>query len=515
MVSASCGIGGLPSSLPSRMRSSIPLLLLLLCLSVFDTDALQAQPKTIIRSLEIIGARLISSDQLRSVMRTRIGDSLDDALLSDDIQRMLLLYSDRGYAFTQIRPTGLGDVDSSRASLVLRITEGPRARLVACTVVGIGETDTDVVRREFLINTRPLLEESILTNGSQRLRQSGLFTSVSSLALYRVSDSTVGIKLQVQEARSTSIDGVLGYAPATGVGRRGYMNGFLDLGFQNIGGSGRKASLRYQRLTPSTSDLEAYYLEPWLAGWPVDLSIGVLRHDEDSLYVSTHLQVAAALHSIASVVISASGSYDGVTPGSAQVVDASHILSGGLELSLDSRDDHIAPKHGYALSLSGSLGSKTSTDTLGYSSVAAVSSLAATLEVVVPLVGDRLVGFAGVRAREVTSQALEVSDLYRVGGLTTLRGYREAAFFASRFVVARIEPRLFVSSRTYLGAFLDMGALEQVKYGAVPQHKWSAVGYGISMLFDTQIGYIEGAVAIARGTPLDGAVLHLGLRTAF
>lgn len=514
VVTAFCGIASEKFSLLVRMRLAREAIVLILIFSACCT-ATFAQSPVSVSSFDIVGAEHLSSEELTSLVRTRTGRVYDEQVLEDDIERLLARYSEKGYAFAEIRPSGLRRTDSSHIAVTLRVREGRIAHLVRVVATGILETDSDVVAREFLIRSSPPLSRELLDAGVLRLRQSGLFTTVSEPQLFRVNDSSVGITLSLQEARTTNIDGVLGYAPNPASGTSAYINGFLDLAFRNIGGTARSARLRYERLTPNTSDLAAAYTEPWLAAWPVDAQLTLGRHDEDSLFVATHAELSATLHSIASVSIAGTASYDGITPGRSEIVRESHTVSGGITFSIDDRDDRYAPHTGYAILLGATFGSKSATDTLGYTTIAAIRSLAGSAEAVVPIGGAPLVGVVRATAREVTSDALDLSDLYRLGGINSLRGYREASFVASRYVIATIEPRFMMSSRSYFGAFVDIGGLEQVAYEDIAGRKWSAVGYGISMLFDTQIGYVQGAIALARGVPLDAAVLHLGLRTAF
>jgi outer membrane protein assembly factor BamA len=495
---------------------AVRIFLFVVAILLFGTESLFAQTphKYFIAQLQITGAEHISNSEIINVFQTKQGDTLDEAKLSHDIESLVAKYADLGFAFANVTITKLQPVDNSHISVGIHITEGQLARLVACKVEGISETDTSVVRREFFISEHPVATRELLIGGSERLRQLGLFTNVSEPTLYKVNDSSVGVSLNVQESHTTAIDGVLGYNPAPISGASSYINGFLDLAFMNIGGSARQAAFRYQKLTPASSDLSFRYLEPWLLNIPIDGSFILNRHDEDSLYVATHLELSFALHSLSQVTISAGASYDGITPGTAHIVDASNIISGSVLFSMDQRDDPIAPQNGYKISLGARYGSKSITDSLGYASTVGIRTFIADAEGALSLGDKRLVGSISLSAHEVDSKVLELSDLFRIGGLASLRGYRDANFYVSRYAIARIEPRFMFSSRSYIGLFTDLGYLEQAEYQSVPFRKWSAVGYGVSFLFDTQIGYLQAAVALSRGTPLDGAVLHFGIKTS-
>lgn len=496
-----------------KNRQIIRLLPLIFTAFCCSSGFAQLSHHYIISRLDVIGSEHIAGEVILSNFKTKVGDTLNEVLLANDIESLISKYTDLGFAFATGTIERLQPLDSGHIAVRLRISEGMFAKLTSCRVEGISQTDTDVIRREFFIPAHPIATNDLLVAAAGRLRQSGLFANVSEPTLYKINDSSVGVSLSVQEVRTTSIDGVLGYNPSPIGGTGSYINGFLDLAFLNIGGTARQAAFRYQRLTAVTSDLSFRYIEPWLFALPIDGAISVTRHDEDSLYVSTHLELSFAIHSLSSVTISANGAYDYVTPGISHSVDASHTLSGELLFSFDERDNPIAPTDGYKISLGARYGAKSITDSLGYNTTVGIRTFIADAETAVA-VAPRLVGFLALSAREVDSKALELSDLFRIGGLLSLRGYRDASFYVSRYAIARIEPRFMFSTRSYMGIFTDIGYLEQAEYLSVPFHKWSAVGYGISFLFETQIGYLQAAVALARGVPLDAAVLHFGIKTA-
>ena len=332
--------------------------------------------------------------------------------------------------------------------------------------------------------------------------------------LYPLTDSTVGIELSLRETPSTVIDGVLGYNPAPTLLGKSYINGFLDLSFLNIGGTARQAAFRYQRLNPTSSQLQFQYLEPWIFSVPFDAAILLHRYDEDSLYVATHLEAMFSLHSFSSITLSAGAEYDIITPGALKVVNSSTIASGTLRFIFDNRDDPIAIQHGYRIILGASYGAKSITDSNNFQQTSPIRTLEADAEGAVSMGFARLVGVGLLSVKQVSSIALEQSDLFQVGGLATLRGYREAAFLASQFAIGKLELRYMLASRSYFGLFFDAGVLERMAYRSLASTQWSPIGYGLTFLFETPIGYVQAAVALARGQNFDQAVLHFGLKTS-
>ncbi|HET9136296.1 MAG TPA: BamA/TamA family outer membrane protein [Candidatus Kapabacteria bacterium] len=465
-----------------------------------------------ISKLELVGSSLWQASEIRSQFATQ--DTLREAILESDISHLLERYAAAGYPFARITIERLQPTDSVDIEIRLYITEGKLAHLSGCTVRGLKETDTSVVSREFFLSSNPVATREVLTNGVSHLRETGLLASVSDAALYPITDSTVGVELFVEESRSTSIDGILGYNPSPIPTEKAYITGILDLGFTNIGGSARQAAFHYERLRPVSSDLHFQYKEPWLFSMPVDGTIALQRYNEDSLYTSTHLEAGFTLHSLIPVSLGLSGAYDVVSPSPASGILHSNILSGTLTMSIDERNDRIAPSKGYRIALGASYGSKNTTDSLGFSSIASIRTLTAEAEGELGLGISQLIGILGISAQQVTSATLELPDLFRIGGINSLRGYRDASYLVSQYAIAKLEVRYMLTSHSFIGLFTDIGYLNRPETDLFAPATAYPVGYGLSMLFDTQIGYVKVAVAIAKGESLDQSLLHFGLKTA-
>ena len=62
---------------------------------------------------------------------------------------------------------------------------------------------------------------------------------------------------------------------------------------------------------------------------------------------------------------------------------------------------------------------------------------------------------------------MDVSDLFRLGGASTLRGYREGQFLGSRIVWTNLEYRFLVAPRSFFYGFVDVGYIAQPDIAAI------------------------------------------------
>jgi outer membrane protein insertion porin family len=130
---------------------------------------------------------------------------------------------------------------------------------------------------------------------------------------------------------------------------------------------------------------------------------------------------------------------------------------------------------------------------------------------------NRQVLATSVYARDFRSATTELSDLFRLGGANTLRGYREAQFLASRLVWSNVEYRILVGLRSYLFGFVDAGYVftpERRDVGLLKSEQ-TKLGYGVGVRLDSPLGLLGVSLAFGQGDTFSTAKLHIRLINEF
>jgi outer membrane protein assembly factor BamA len=475
------------------------------------------QQKYRIASFHIQGAKFFSSDDLLKNFSSKQGDTLHEQLLEQDINNILKKYEEAGYPLAKVMIEKIIPHDSSSLDITLGIQEGGRPRLIAVKVSGNIETDSNIITREFFLAERPYFDRNALEAARNRIEHLGIFTEVSPPELFIINDSSVGVNITVSEAHSTYIDGILGYNPPPVPGESGFLSGFVSLGFTNIAGTARNASLDFRRETKSAQELSARYGEPWIFGLPINANISFLQRDEDSLYTRTNFMIEPSLILSNGFSLSASFSYDRTVPGSAHIVYDSRSFTAGVQAKLDTRDNLAAPRTGFLLALGASYGSKYVSGATSFDSLAARSLAVRTLgfdgSFAVKTFSERFIFVPAVAARmiDITNGELDESDLFPIGGLRTLRGYFESEFHISRYVIVHADERLMTGHSSFLGIFIDYGYLWRPTTITFASETLYPFGYGVSFQFETQLGLLSASIGLAKNETIDRAKLHFGV----
>ena len=124
---------------------------------------------------------------------------------------------------------------------------------------------------------------------------------------------------------------------------------------------------------------------------------------------------------------------------------------------------------------------------------------------------------AELHVRDFRARDIDQSDLFQLGGATTLRGYREGQFLGSCLVWSNLEYRVLMASQSFVFGFVDAGyivqpALASIELEASEQTK---IGYGIGVQLDSGIGLIGVSIALGEGDTFSTAKLHIRLINAF
>ncbi len=483
--------------------------------------------KYLLGGITLTGATQFTSEEILHHFQTRPQEVLDEKLLQSDIDEVLKRYELIGYPFAKLSLESLLLNDQNGEIAVdLRLDEGKRARIGRIVTLGNANTASEVITRELRIPIGSYYDANEIERARSRVERLGFFESVQEPELYLIDDSTVAIVVRVKEANTTTIDGVIGYNPGTSATDAGYINGFVDLAFRNISGTGRNGSLNYDHETQSSQQLEVRYLEPWLFHLPLNISLSFLERQQDSTYVRTDIGAEFVFLFSEDISINATIGLDRVIPTDLPdqpfIAYDSRTLLTGLGGTFDTRDNTIAPVHGIFAALGATYGAKTLfgparflTSSVGTN--VGITNVLVDASFYFPTISDRFIAAIGIHSHDVTSNdSLDASDLVRLGGIRSLRGYREANFLISRYAYVNLEYRAMTGRSSFLFVFSDLGYLfrDAIRGDATEQTLYP-VSYGIGAQVESPLGILSVSVGLAKGEPLDQAKLHFGLIKQF
>ena len=486
--------------------------------TVMLTVAVAEGRQTVIASLEVRGVRAFGSGVLNAVMTSAPGRVLLASTLEEDIAAVLDRYERSGYALASCRVEDVAlvagsDVDS--ASVVLVVEEGPQVKIDEVRIEGNKETRSGVILREARINAGEQFHPERISGIRSRLVRLNIFSRVYDPELY-VEGLRGGLLLRVEEGKTNTFDGILGYAPGANPGESGYFTGMVTVGMRNLFGTGRKMNLRWQKEDRNSQNLSVGYVEPWVFSWPVNAGVEFEQRRQDSTYVRQAGTVRFELMASDELSLSLLAVSESVIPSSDTVtarVPRSSSLGGGAEVLFDTRDDLYSPEHGARYRADYHYGRKR----IAATSIAAavnmdVQRFGLDLEVYVSPFTRQVIA-VGVHGRQVQGGGVDESQMFRFGGASTLRGYRENQFLGARVAWTNAEYRLLLARRSFVYGFIDTGYYFRPGDARVASPSLEAFhyGYGIGLRFDTPLGNMGVSFALGKGDSFAQGKIHVGV----
>ncbi len=486
-------------------------------------------PQVRVGTLRLRGDSAVPATELRALMETEEGAPLRPDRLEADIHRLLDRYEEAGHPLAQIRVAETTPSAAERAALrvTLQIDEGPALWLRRV------EAPDDARATPELLAYLAGLEESKSLRGydpdaiQRRLQAHDLFETVGPPQLRVADDGGAVLQIPIEEAPPGAFDAVLGYLPASQTRDSGQLVGSGHLVLKHLFGGGRRAELALDRRPGRTSIVDVSVADPYLFRRPVRLAGRFRGEQRDSTYGERVYELEGGYRLGNGLELTATLSREGVRPGPAgtpvrgarQHIPRATTVFYGVGVRYRQLDRSRNPRRGVSLDVQLSQGRKerrlrrvsASGDTTRVSDSFRQERLRGRVRTYLPLF-DRQVFVAGGDGSVLLSRDYDRSDLFRLGGATSLRGYDEDRFAGN--VVARglVEYRLQLDRASYAHVFFDLGYVARPGLGATTATQGWHPGYGLGMRLQTALGRISASYALNPQvqSPANGRV-HLGL----
>ncbi len=475
---------------------------------------------TIVDTLRITGVTGEVREALRNAIVLREGELFVERTLEQDVQSVLGAMEARGFLDVRVEVSELREAEGDeefRLSFDIDVRPGAIAAIDSAVFRGLDVTTPRTAQLLSGLWAGEPWSSRTADAARRRLSRSGIFRNVSGPELFMTGPARVKAIFTVTEGRPNSFDGVIGYLPPPPGSETGTITGLVDLHFRNLFGTARQLHARWYQERQSRHEIEVGYREPAIAGWLVSGEAGLFQRRQDSTYVRLDVSLAfdaeVGMDMFAGLTLSTSTTTP-VEGYGLSVLPKSDAQFVGTRFAYDTRDRPVTTRSGVLYATSLQAGRK-SWSFNGISTVSGMQRLSFDAEFYYPTFAFQSLVLTA-RWRQVTGNGTDESDLYRLGGSTNLRGYRENEFSGSRIIWQTTEYRFFLSPASYIGGFVDLASIYVgAVAGTVAPRDLFRAGYGITSLIETPIGGVGLSIAMGEGDGIGDAKLHVRLRTEF
>lgn len=424
----------------------------------------------------------------------------------------------RGFPFAEAKFLSYRVIEESDeekfVKIIFKISKNLPARIDKVEIKGNKYTSKDVIVRELRISKGELFTPELSKKILSRLNRLNIFSSVGNPEFYFDEDENGILEIEVKEGNTNSFDGIIGYVPSTNPKEKGYVTGQVNVSLRNLFGTFRAFSFRWNRLNKLTQDLEIKYFEPWLFGYPINVQPTFSQFKQDTSYIQRTFSSSFEFFFSENFGLMLNAATSSVIP---QVeynvtnINRSSSLAYGLGVFYDTRDNPIYTKSGFLFRTD--FNQIIKKDYLPQELKKFYQQKANLSFSIYQLVFKNQMIYFSLNAKVINGGGLSLSDLFRFGGMNSLRGYAENQFIGSRIFWSNLEYRFLTTYTDYISAFFDYGYYyRDIQNEKVSNFKY---GYGVGAGFQTALGLLKVNFALGQGDTFSRGKIHFGIVSGF
>ncbi|GAB4107620.1 hypothetical protein GCM10028791_00660 [Echinicola sediminis] len=408
---------------------------------------------------------------------------------------LLTEMENNGYPFAAVSLDSIAQRERA-ISASLHLVHGPQITFDSLKVLGDSKMNPDYLSKYLGISRGELFSQKKVNAASGKLTRLRTVKLVSSPRIsFQNSEATVYLVLE--DRKVNAIDGIIGFLPNESERNKVLVTGQFDLELYNVSGRGRDYTLHWQRLSQYTQNLNLSAEEPMVLGSSIDVKASFSLLKEDTTFLNRDFSLSF-LHQLGPTVdmgfFSSWRSGDLLSVPQTESRTLPDVLdyryhNYGATMSVFLLDDAYLPKRGQRAIIEVGLGNKkilhnsaieedlydgVDKESIQYHSKLILENFWTW--------GRNISALIRANAGIIEGGNLLRNDMFRLGGLKSIRGFNENFFFANRYVYTNFEPRFYFEDHSYFLAFVDWAWLEQrASLGRAGKDQALSLGGGLSL----------------------------------
>ncbi|MEO8210735.1 MAG: BamA/TamA family outer membrane protein, partial [bacterium] len=406
--------------------------------------------------------------------------------------KILINCENNGFPFASVTLDSI-EILNNEVNAALSVNKNKLIRIDSIIIKGNATVAPVYIYNYISISPGDVYKENQLRKISSRFKELPFVKEIRpSQVLFSEKESK--LYLYLDNRKASQFDGVIGILPDESKTGKINLTGEVHLKLQNSLSRGEIIELNWRQLPVKTQDLKVHLLYPFLFRTPfgIDGNLAIFKKDTTYIDVTKNLGIQYALSGsnyIKAFILDKESdlqSTDGLEnittlPSYADITTVSY----GVQLHYEKLDYRLNPRKGFSIEGTGSIGNRkirknSDINPIVYENIS-LTSVTYQGEIFADYffsLGGRHVVDLGVNSAYIYNEDLFTNELYRIGGLKSLRGFDEESIYASTFVIGKIEYRFLLEQNSFLFTFINSA--------------WYENKSGILNLNDTPLGFGAG-----------------------
>ena len=448
------------------------------------------------------------------------------------LEKIILYYENTGFPFVVVNLDSVNTQDN-KLSAVMHVKKNKYFKIDSIKVVGSAHVNQGFLNRYLSVKQNMPYSEEIMSGISQKIRQLPFVTEKQTQRV-QLTERTNKLILFLDKKDASQFDGIIGLLPDANT-KKTVVTGDVKLKLINgVLRNGETFDLEWRRLQSQTQDFNGRVIYPFLFGTPVgtDYSLKIYRKDTTFIDITNNIGLQYYFSGLnnfkifykqrATNLISTSGlEYVSSLPDYADISTRSY----GAGIFIEKLDYRFNPRRGIALTLNGQTGNRnvkknSKINEAAYTGLLLKSTqfqLDGSAALYVNLKGNSVLKFGVQGASVFGNSTIFKNELFRIGGLKTLRGFDEESIYTSTYVIPTIEYRFLFSQNSNLLLFAEGAWYENNSNGQYISDTPVSVGAGVN--FETKAGILSLNYGLGNqfgnGFDIRNGKIHFGLTALF
>ena len=453
-----------------------------------------------------------------------------------EVQKLMvkiLTYSENnGYPFASVKLDSIILSDNS-ISASLDLQKNNLIRIDSVVNHGKAKISSVYLQSYLSISNGDLYNEALVKKTSTRIKE---LPFVKESIPYRIlfTDEKAKVELFLEKKRASQFDGIVGLLPDNKTGKI-LFTGDVRLKLNNSFNRGELLEINWRRLQVSTQDLKTHFIFPFLFKTPFGIDANFKLYKKDTTYLEVNPNIGIQYHLSGANYFKAFVNRKQLTllntkglehiPTLPPYADITSSLY-GISLKMEKLDYRLNPRKGYSVIATVSAGNKVikknshldATIYNGLKLKSAQYNAELEAEIFLPVKNRSTIRF-GTNSAYLQNSTLFQNELFRLGGLKSLRGFDEESIYASQFYIFTLEYRYLLEENSYLFFFGDGAYYENHSITPIADRYDTPYGFGAGISFETKAGIFS--INYALGKQFDNPIylksgkVHFGIVNYF
>ncbi len=454
-----------------------------------------------------VDERILSAAGFRE--RIYAGRAFSPSALKKLTERILTYCENNGYPFAGVSLDSMR-FDGSTLEAALKLDKHQLVKIDSINVRGDSKTSEVYIQNYLGMKKGQVYDESAVRRISTRFKELPFVGEVRPFAVSFTEDKA-RIYLYLADKKASQVDGVLGLLPDNQKAGKVQVTGEARIRLESPFGRGEVLDVNWKQPAYKTQDLKAKVSYPYIIGqFGLELNLSIYKKDTSYLEVGKGLGVQYQFTGTdylkgfyfnkKSTLLSTKGFENAVTlPPFADITTNTY----GLNFRKERLDYRLNPRKGFVTDLTAGVSTRNISkngklteslyDSLDLKTIQYRGELKS--DFYFPLRGRSVLDL-GITGGILLGDELFQNELYRFGGLKSLRGFDEEAMLASSYGIGKIEYRYLLEQNSFLFLFFNAAWYENRSRNQYIRD--TPFGFGAGINFETKLGIFSLNYALGR-----------------